>query len=228
MRKIFSVEDDKDLQDLLRFSLGGFGYEIEVFPAAEDLFEALKTAVPDLILLDIMLPKMDGSEALRLLKKDARYKDIPVIMLTAKTSEMNIVSGLNIGADDYITKPFSVMELSARINAQLRKTVKPEKIETGNIVMDLSSRDAYLDGTPLSLTLKEFELLYALIKNPNTVQKREDLLGTIWGYEYIGETRTLDMHIRTLRLKLKEYADNIITVRGIGFKYIPDKKEPGF
>jgi len=221
MRKIFSVEDDKDLQDLLKFSLNGFGYDITVMPCAEDLFEILKTDIPDLILLDIMLPGMDGSEALKLLKKDARYKDIPIIMLTAKTSEMNIVSGLNIGADDYIIKPFSVMELSARINAQLRKTILPEKIKSGNIIIDIASREAYMNEEPLSLTLKEFELLYALIKSPNIVQKRDDLLSTIWGYEYLGETRTLDMHIRTLRAKLKTYANNIVTVRGVGFKYDP-------
>ncbi|MDR0426140.1 MAG: response regulator transcription factor [Clostridiales bacterium] len=223
MHTIFSVEDDRDLQDLLRFSLSGFGYDVSLFDTAEAMLAVLETEKPDLFLLDIMLPGMDGIEALKILKGNPRYAAIPVIMLTAKGTEMNIVSGLDAGADDYITKPFSVMELSARINAQLRKTAKPDRIAAEGIEMDMDAREAYIEGRPLQLTAKEFELLYALIKNAGKVQKREALLSGIWGYAYFGETRTLDMHIRTLRAKLNGYADRVVTVRGIGFKYCPQR-----
>ncbi|MDR2202073.1 MAG: response regulator transcription factor [Clostridiales bacterium] len=220
MQTIYSVEDDGDIRDLLRFSLQGLGYAVSLFCGAEEMFKSLSEGGnPDLILLDIMLPGMDGAEALKRLKAAAATKNIPVIMLTAKSAEINIVNGLNAGADDYVTKPFSVMELSARINAQLRKSDRPKKIGADGIVMDAAAREAFLDGKPLPLTLKEFELLYALLKTPNSVCRREDLLSGIWGYEYLGETRTLDMHIRSLRGKLGAHADGIVTVRGVGFKY---------
>ena len=194
MSLIWSVEDDKDLQDLLRFSLGGFGYDIELFDCAEDLFAKLeKGSAPDLILMDVMLPGMDGMAALKQLKNNTGTKKIPVIMLTAKATEANIVGGLNYGADDYMTKPFSVMELSARINANLRKNAKEEVLEADGIRMDTASHECTMDGKKLSLTIKEF------------------------GYE--GETRTLDMHVRTLRGKLGDHAKKLVTVRGIGFKY---------
>ena len=220
MSLIYSVEDDKDLQDLLRFSLGGFGYDIELFDDAEALFETLENGHrPDLILLDVMLPGMDGIAALNLLKGNSRYKKIPVIMLTAKATEANIVGGLNYGADDYMTKPFSVMELSARINANLRKTAKDEILEADGIRLDLSSHECLIDGRKVSLTIKEFALLAELLRSVNKVRTREELLENIWGYGYEGETRTLDMHVRTLRGKLGDHASKLVTVRGMGFKY---------
>lgn len=223
MSRIFSVEDDKDIQDLLKFSLSGFGHEITVFDNAERLMQSMDGKnKPDLILLDIMLPGMDGIETLKQLK-NGRYKNIPVIMLTAKSTEMNIVAGLELGADDYVTKPFSIIELSARINANLRKAKKEDKIEIGNILIDTASHEVYIDGHIIALTVKEFELLYALLSSPNTVLKRDDLLSSIWGYEYLGETRTLDMHIKTLRTKIKGAAGTIETVRGIGFKFCPEE-----
>lgn len=220
MSLIWSVEDDKDLQDLLRFSLGGFGYDIELFDCAEDLFAKLeKGSAPDLILMDVMLPGMDGMAALKQLKNNTGTKKIPVIMLTAKATEANIVGGLNYGADDYMTKPFSVMELSARINANLRKNAKEEVLEADGIRMDTASHECTMDGKKLSLTIKEFALLAELLRAVGKVKTREQLLGEIWGYGYEGETRTLDMHVRTLRGKLGDHAKKLVTVRGIGFKY---------
>lgn len=222
MFKVFSVEDNKDIQELLRFALTGFGYDITLFDDAEGFFDFLdkKNQKPDLALLDIMLPGMSGIDALKRLKKDAKTSGIPVILLTAKSEEMNIVQGLEEGAADYITKPFSVMELAARIKANIRKADK-KLLEADGISLDLSSREVLVDGKPISLTLKEFELLAALIKADNSVLKREELLERVWGYEFLGETRTLDMHIRTLRSKLGDYAESIITVRGVGYKLSP-------
>ena len=178
MSLIWSVEDDKDLQDLLRFSLGGFGYDIELFDCAEDLFAKLeKGSAPDLILMDVMLPGMDGMAALKQLKNNTGTKKIPVIMLTAKATEANIVGGLNYGADDYMTKPFSVMELSARINANLRKNAKEEVLEADGIRMDTASHECTMDGKKLSLTIKEFALLAELLRAAGKVKTREQLLG---------------------------------------------------
>ncbi|GHV02093.1 DNA-binding response regulator [Clostridia bacterium] len=223
MLKIYSIEDNKDIQELLKFSLTNFGYEAILFSSAEELFSFLDKSRerPDLFLMDIMLPGMSGDDAMILLKKDPRFKGVPVILLTAKATEMNIVRGLESGADDYIAKPFSVMELSARIKANIRKTERPKALEAGGIRLDSASREAYLHGKPVSLTLKEFDLLYALVKSPDAVCERGKLLDEIWGYEYLGETRTLDMHIRTLRGKLGKAGDRIVTVRGIGYKYCP-------
>lgn len=220
MSLIYSVEDDKDLQDLLRFSLGGFGYDVELFDSAEDLFAKMaKDELPDLILLDVMLPGMDGIAALKEIRQNPKYRRIPVIMLTAKATEANIVVGLNSGADDYMTKPFSVMELSARINANLRKAEKKEVLEADGIRMDFASHECTIDGKKTSLTIKEFALLAELLRSVGKVKTRDDLLKDIWGYGYEGETRTLDMHVRTLRGKLGDHARNLVTVRGMGFKY---------
>jgi len=222
MVKIFSVEDNAEIQDLLKYSLENLNFSVVLFSSAEEMFSALKSNdLPDLILLDIMLSGMDGIQTLKILKADTLYNKIPVIMLTAKATEINIVKGLDAGADDYVTKPFSVMELSARINANLRKIEKTQKAESGNIVIDTASHEAYANGNLLNLTVKEFELLYMLVKSPNKVQKRDDILNEIWGYEFMGETRTLDMHIRTLRIKLDTEADRIVTIRGIGYKFVP-------
>jgi two-component system alkaline phosphatase synthesis response regulator PhoP len=222
MVKIFSVEDNAEIQDLLKYSLENLNFSVVLFSSAEEMFSALKSNdLPDLILLDIMLSGMDGIQTLKILKADTLYNKISVIMLTAKATEINIVKGLDAGADDYVTKPFSVMELSARINANLRKIEKTQKAESGNIVIDTASHEAYANGNLLNLTVKEFELLYMLVKSPNKVQKRDDILNEIWGYEFMGETRTLDMHIRTLRIKLDTEADRIVTIRGIGYKFVP-------
>jgi len=222
MAKIFSVEDNKDIQDLLKYSLENLGFSVSLFDNAESMFSALESKdIPDLILLDSMLPGMDGNEAVKILKANSQTKKIPVIMLTAKTTEISIVKGLDAGADDYVTKPFSVVELSARINANIRKTEKDKAVQSGGIAIDIASHEASVGGKLVNLTVKEFELLYILIKSPNEVQKREELLNKIWGFDFVGETRTLDMHIQTLRKKLGKEADKILTVRGIGYKFMP-------
>jgi two-component system alkaline phosphatase synthesis response regulator PhoP len=221
MANIVSVEDDKDLQDLLKYSLKSFGYSVSVYDSAESFFDDKHGDVPDLILMDIMLPGMDGMDALKKIKRDPKLKHIPVLMLTAKSAEYSIAQGLEEGADDYIVKPFGVIELSARIKANLRKHAKTRVVESDGIKLDISAREAYLDGAPLKLTLKEFGLLQTLIGNSGAVQEREKLLENLWGADFLGETRTLDMHIMTLRNKLGKYADRIVTVRGIGYKYTP-------
>lgn len=219
--KIFSVEDNQEIQDLLQFSLSNFGYDVSIFDTAEKMFEAFDGgSLPDLILLDIMLPGMSGTDALQKLKTSTLTESIPVIMLTAKSSEINIVSGLELGADDYITKPFSVMELAARVKANLRKYAKVSVDD--NIVINTTSHEVFIDGEKTHLTLTEFQLLNVLMSNKNNVLKREDLLNDIWGYDYYGETRTLDMHIKAIRAKLGKYAGRIETVRGVGFKYTTD------
>lgn len=222
MATIFSVEDDPDITDLLKFSLNQFGHNVTAFSSAEDMFLELDNgSIPDIILLDIMLEKMDGLTALKILREHEKYKKIGIIMLTAKSTEMNIVAGLNQGADDYITKPFSVMELSARINALLRKTTPPSTLEIDDIKINLSSREAFYKNTRLELTLKEFDLLSTLLSAQDKVISREELFLKVWGSDFLGETRTLDMHIRTLRQKLGDSGNKIITVRGVGFKFVP-------
>ena len=225
---IYITEDDDNIRELLRCTLESYGYRVQCFDGAAGMFDAIRGELPDLILLDIMMPGMDGMEALRTLKNDQRTGPVPVIMLTAKSGEVDKVTGLDLGADDYITKPFGLLELTARVRAALRRNPsgggKGENILTAaDITLNVDSHEVFRDGTPLELTLKEFELLKLLILNSNRVVPRENLLGEIWGYDYMGETRTLDMHIKTLRAKLGDDADNpryIKTVRSVGYKFI--------
>ncbi len=226
MALIFSVEDNPDIQELLQCSLKNFGYELQQFETAEEMLKVLEIIRPDLILLDIMLPGMDGMAALKRLKKGARSKNIPVIMLSAKSGEGSKVACLDAGADDYITKPFSVMELNSRIKANLRKRGAADVLESMGIKLDLRSRAAYLEGRAIHLTLKEFELLKALMAAEGEVLTRESLLSGIWGFDYLGETRTLDMHIKALRGKIKDDAESgtkIVTMRGVGFMWVGEK-----
>lgn len=225
---IYITEDDDNIRELLRCTLESYGYQVQCFDGALEMFGAIRQELPDLILLDIMMPGMDGMEALRLLKSDERTAPVPVIMLTAKSGEVDKVTGLDLGADDYITKPFGLLELTARVRAALRRNPssgsKGENIlSAADITLNVDSHEVLKDGQPLELTLKEFELLKLLILNSNRVVPRENLLGEIWGYDYMGETRTLDMHIKTLRAKLGDDADNpryIKTVRSVGYKFI--------
>lgn len=224
MALIFSVEDDKEIGDLLKLALPCFNYKLEIFENAEDMFDKLDGVLPDLILLDIMLPKMDGMQALKKLKSSGKTNKIPVIMLTAKGNESSIVNALDEGADDYMAKPFSVMELNSRIKANLRKYLKKEeKISLLNITLDLNSRKVFIDEEEVHFALKEFEVLKILMTNPNTVISRERLLGEVWGTDFLGETRTLDMHIKAIRSKIGDSAetdDKIVTVRGVGFMFV--------
>jgi len=225
---IFATEDEDNIRELLRCTVESFGYAVECFECAEDLLERLKTTLPSLILLDIMLPGIDGLAALQKIKKNPATAAVQVILLTAKSSEVDKVRGLDVGADDYITKPFGVLELNARIRTALRRlentsaVPEPEVLFGKDITLDIRNREVTVDKAAVELTLKEFELLKILMSS-DRVMERDELLNNIWGYDYVGETRTLDMHVKTLRAKLADSAERprfVKTVRGIGYKFI--------
>ena len=218
---IFCVEDDSNIRELVIYTLKATGMEACGFENGSDFMKALAKEMPELILLDIMLPGEDGLSLLKRLKKDSQTKEIPVIMLTAKSAEYDVVKGLDMGADDYISKPFGMMELVSRIKAVLRRTKSLEEkeiLQAGNIVIDLKKHQVKVEGEEILLTLKEYELLKRFLKNQDIVLTREQLLEDIWGYDFVGETRTLDVHIRTLRQKLGTSGDWIQTVRGVGYR----------
>jgi two-component system alkaline phosphatase synthesis response regulator PhoP len=217
---IFIVEDDESIRELVSYALTGEGYEVLLFGNAEDMLEAFKERIPKLILLDIILPNKDGIETLKYIRSEYKNLNVKVVMLTAKNSEINKVTGLNAGADDYITKPFSVLELVARVKANLRKyavEISEDVLSLKNLKINVVSRETFIDGNKINLTYKEFELLKVLMQNLNNIIEREKLLEKIWGADYFGQTRTLDIHIRTLREKLGAYGDCIVTVRSVGF-----------
>ncbi len=217
---IFFVEDDSNIRDLVVYTLNTTGQEARGFEDGKKFFNALNTESPDLILLDIMLPGEDGLAILRKLKASSKTKNIPVIMVTAKGAEYDKVVGLDEGADDYVTKPFGMMELVSRIKAVLRRTKRDasaDEMTFKNLKMDLKRHEVSVDGQNVTLTLKEFELLRKLMKNKDVVLTRDQLLGEIWGYDFDGETRTVDVHIRTLRQKLGSAGELVKTVRGVGY-----------
>lgn len=223
---IYVVEDDDNIREILRCTLESYGHETVVFDCAPPVLEQLQSRLPDLILMDIMMPGMDGSEALRQIKQNPRTKDVPVIFLTAKSGEIDKVKGLDLGADDYITKPFGLLELAARVRTALRRSAgqSPQQlIKSGEITIDVDNHEVFCGERQVELTLKEFELLKILVLNSSRVMPRDELLGEIWGFDYIGETRTLDMHIKTLRAKLGDDVENpkyIKTVRSVGYRFI--------
>ncbi|MEG1778657.1 MAG: response regulator transcription factor [Oscillospiraceae bacterium] len=227
---IYIAEDEENIRELIKCTLDSYGYKTVVFDNGESLLDAITTEVPDLFLLDIMMPQIDGITALKQLRKMPKTKDIPVIMITAKSGEYDKVRGLDAGADDYITKPFGLLELSARVRSALRRGEKSgtqknteSLIKVSDLQIDTKTREIIKNGEQIDLTYKEFELLMMLIQNSNRIVPREELLDKIWGYDYIGETRTLDMHIRTLRNKIGDNAENPIyikTARGIGYRFI--------
>ncbi len=221
MDLIYCVEDDEDIRDLVVYALKSSGFEAEGFPEADSFYNALKKRTPDLTLLDIMLPDKNGTHILKELRESEATAEMPVIFLTAKSSEMDKVKGFEYGADDYITKPFGVLELVSRIKAVLRRTKKEIQnniIEYAGIVVDTGSRNVKSNGEEIVLTYKEYELLYMLLKNKGTAIKREMLLTEVWGYDFEGESRTLDVHIGSLRHKLGENGVLIETVRNVGYK----------
>lgn len=223
-KQAFIVDDEENIREIVKCALESSGIVVMGFENAALMFESIKKTVPDLILLDIMLPEIDGFETLRRLKSNTDTKDIPVIMLTAKGSEIDRVTGLDLGADDYIVKPFGVLELMARARAALRRNNKSEEIKTvfehNGIVLNTEFHEVRQKGEIVELTPKEFELLKILMENEGKAMTRNVLLDTVWGYGYIGETRTLDMHIRSLRHKLSDSEGKYIsTVRGIGYKF---------
>lgn len=218
---IWCVDDDNTIREIEVYTLESMGFTACGFADGVSMMEALKSEKPDLIILDIMMPEIDGLQILSKLRSEAAYKDIPVIMATAKGTEMDKIGGLNSGADDYLVKPFGVMEMVARVKAVLRRTAKQETtndITVGNITLKEAEHQVVADGERVELTYKEFEILKLFMHNPNMVFSRDKLMSEIWGMDYIGETRTVDMHIKTLRHKLRNAGGQIKTVIGVGYR----------
>ena len=223
---IYLVEDDDSIRELVLYTLHTTGFEAEGFRNAAVFWQALEKELPQLVLIDIMLPDEDGLHILKRLRAGAETADLPVMMLTAKSSEYDRVVGLDSGADDYMPKPFGMMELVSRVRALLRRAAKPaaeDKLFTaGSLAVDVKRRAVTVDGEPVILTYKEFELLCYLLENRGVVLSRDQILTKIWDYNYSGETRTVDVHIRTLRQKLGDAGALIETVRGVGYRLAQD------
>lgn len=220
---IFCVEDDSNIRELVVYTLETTGFQARGFEEGKSFLEALALETPDLILMDIMLPGEDGISLLKRLKNSSKTRDIPVIMVTAKGAEYDKVKGLDLGADDYVTKPFGMMELVSRIKAVLRRSGAAKKkaediIVSGSLEINTKKHEVKADDEVIGLTLKEYELLKRLMENPNIVMTRDSLLEEIWGYDFDGETRTVDVHIRTLRQKLGKCGERVETVRGVGYR----------
>ncbi len=218
---IYIVEDDSNISELVVYTLKMAGFDAQSFTCGTELFKQLENNIPELILLDIMLPGEDGIIILKKIRKTFQTHKIPVIMLTAKGSEYDKVTGLDCGADDYVTKPFGMMELVSRIKAVLRRysdNTEKKELQAGNIIVDVGKHKVYVNGNEISLTFKEFEMLCMLIESKGLVLSRNKLLESIWGYDFDGETRTIDVHVRSLRQKLGNSGNIIETVRGIGYR----------
>ena len=217
---IYCVEDDDSIRELICYALKSGGYQAEGFAESGDFWRRMEESTPRLVLLDIMLPGDDGMQLLHKMKNDAAQRNIPVIMLTAKTTELDKVAGLDAGADDYITKPFSVLELLSRVRAVLRRSqpTGAETLSCGEVTMDPLRRTVTSCGHPVELTYKEFELLCYMKRNCDIVLSRTRLMENVWGFDFEGESRTVDMHIKTLRQKLGAGGSIIKTVRGVGYK----------
>lgn len=218
---IYCVEDERNIRELLVYTLETTGFKAKGLGNAEELMQALKQELPELILLDIMLPGEDGYTILEKLKTMPSVKQIPVIMVTAKEAEFDKVRGLEGGADDYITKPFGMMEFVARVKAVLRRSTRQEEnreLRLGELSLDAGRHEVRYQGKKIELTRKEFELLQYLMENKGLVMSRDQILCRVWGYDFDGETRTVDVHVRTLRQKLGEAGNLIETVRGVGYR----------
>ena len=219
MALIYIVEDDEGIREIEEFALKNAGHKVVGFENAKNFYKQLEAVIPDLVLLDVMLPDENGNEIVRKLRSNSDTKRLPVIMVTAKTSEMDMVKGLDEGADDYIKKPFSVMELLSRVKALLRRTREEggKQLQVGAIQLDHDRHVVLADGCPVELTYKEYELLRYLMINAEMVLSREAIMRFVWGTEFEGETRTVDMHIKTLRQKLGACGRQIGTVRNVGY-----------
>lgn len=218
---IWIVDDDSTIRDIEVYTLNTTGFEAKGFPGGEPMFEALKTETPELIVLDIMMPGDDGITILRKLRGSPSTRDIPIIMATAKGTEMDMITGLDTGADDYLVKPFGIMTLVSRIKAVLRRCGKQASetlLSAHGIVMDTENHEVRVRGEDVELTKKEFAILHLFLLHPGKVYTRETLMSQVWGEEYFGESRTVDMHIKTLRQKLGEASGCIKTVVGIGYR----------
>ena len=221
MATIYIVEDDINIREIERYALKNSGYDVEEFECGAELFARLEKQLPSLIMLDIMLPNEDGLDILARLRGSKATAEIPVIMVTAKTSELDKVKGLDLGADDYVTKPFGIMELISRVKALLRRTQpaahEESQLRHGDILLDNDKHSVFLGEKPCELTYKEFELLKYLMVNKGIVLSRDKIMDQVWGFEYEGESRTVDMHIKTLRQKLGASGACIKTVRNVGY-----------
>lgn len=220
MALIYVVEDDNDILEIETFALKNSNYEVKGFSNAKDFYEAIEEKVPSLAVLDVMLPDEDGLQIVQKVRSIPKMANLPIIMVTARTTEIDKVKGLDIGADDYLTKPFGVMELIARVKALLRRTgVQEDKkqLKLEEIIMDDEKHAVFVNEKQCELTYKEYEFLKMLLENIGIVLKRESIMSRIWGTDYMGETRTVDMHIKTLRQKLGEGGNHIKTVRNVGY-----------
>ena len=225
---IYCVEDDRSIRDLMIYTLNAAGFDAKGFNDGAGLFEALQKEQPQLILLDIMLPGEDGISILQKLRMQTATEEIPVIMATARGTEYDKVTGLDAGADDYLVKPFGMMEMLSRIKAVLRRTIPKETIHclrTGCLELNTDTHTVLVHSRRVQLTLKEYNLLQLFMENPDRVFTRSQLLEAVWGVDYVGETRTIDVHIGTLRMKLGECGDYIETVRGVGYRMVKKTAE---
>lgn len=232
MQKIFVIEDDENIRELVKIALEGYGYDVSAFETAEAALKAMEKEKPDLAVFDLMLPGMDGLSAIKKIRQEKKNTDMPIIVLTAKDKEYDKVVGLDGGADDYITKPFGVLELAARVRSLLRRStarIAPaaeKKLVFGGLEMDTDVREVLMDGAAVLLTYKEYELLMYLVENRMRVVPREELLDRLWDYNAEVETRTLDIHIRTLRQKLGETGGGYIrTLRSVGYRFVQPERE---
>ena len=226
-KRIYIVEDDDSIRQLMKMALSSFSYEVSIFSSAEEGLEAIAQSIPDMVIFDIMLPGISGLEATRKLRTQASTRFLPIVMLTAKNAEIDKVNGLDAGADDYIAKPFGIMELGARIRSIFRridKTIVDGDITAiSDLVIDKRTREVRQEDKVVDLTFKEYELLSLLVRERGRIVPRDELLNTVWGFDFVGETRTLDTHVRTLRQKLGDDADRpryIKTVRNVGYRFI--------
>lgn len=219
MALIFIIEDDDSIREIEEFALMNAGHKVLGFRCAKDFYKKIEDVIPDLCLIDIMLPDQNGNEIVRHLRRKADTKKLPIIMVTAKTSELDLVKGIEDGADDYIKKPFSVMELISRVKALLRRTSADEVKELclDGLIVNNAKHEVSIDGKPVELTYKEYKLLSLFIANRGIVLTRDIMMDEVWGTDYAGETRTIDMHVKTLRRKLGAYGSRIKTIRNVGY-----------
>jgi DNA-binding response OmpR family regulator len=224
---VMVIEDEKEIRDLVRYNLEKAGYRVAAAADGEEGLRQLFAARPDALVLDLMLPGMNGLEILREVRQEPVTHDLPVLVLTARSAEMDKLLGFEHGADDYLTKPFSPRELVARVKALVRRASPSglsRALESGALRVDVDAREARVHDQRLDLTPREFDLLAFLVRHPGRVLSRDELLRKVWGYDYVGETRTVDVHVRRLRAKLGDAADRIETVLGSGYKFVSDER----
>ena len=216
---IWCVEDDASIRDIEVYALSSTGFAAKGFEDGDAFWQALQTETPELVILDVMLPGKDGVELLKMMKASERFQEIPVIMATAKSSEYDKIHSLDLGADDYLVKPFGIMEMVSRVKAVLRRCRRTQEPKLAGLVLNPLEHTVTMDGNRINLTHKEYELLQLFLSNPGRAFSREQLLTQVWKMDYYGETRTVDMHIRTLRQKLEKYGNCVETVRNVGYRW---------